>query len=252
MNFLSPAGVQFYTVPLLQLPKLERDCRLADAKAPGSPEKSKALLKEMGLADKDNDGILERPDGKPLVIRLLYSNQGTPVRLHELTRDYWTAVGIRLDLKEVSSDEYRASANNNDLELTTWKNDGISAPAISQDITAFVPPFGDYFNPGTGFGWAAWKTSNGKDGVEPPADVKKLYKLAEKFLQCPMNTPQSNEIGKDIVDIHVKNLWKIGTVGEVVNPIMHSKAIGNYKPFVAKSYDYYWTYPYRSFQWYLK
>lgn len=217
-----------------------------------NPDKSKTLLKKMGLADKDKDGILERPDGKPLVIRLLYSNQGTPVRLHELTRDYWAAVGIRLDLKEVSSDEYRASANNNDLELTTWKNDGISAPAISQDVTPFVPPFGDYFNPGTGFAWAAWKTSGGKDGVEPPADVKKLYELAEKFLQCPMNTPESNKLGKQIVDIHVKNLWKIGTVGEVVNPIMHRRDLGNYKTFAAKSYDYYWTYPYRSFQWFLK
>ncbi len=193
------------------------------------PEKSKALLKEMGLTDKDNDGILERPDGKPLVIRLLYSNQGTPVRLHELARDYWAAVGVRIDLKEVSSDEYRAGANNNELEVTTWKNDGISAPAISQDVTAMIPPFGDYFNPGTGFGWAAWKTSGGKDGVEPPADVKKLYELTEKFMQYPLNTPESNKLGKQIVDIHVKNLWKIGTVGEVVNPVMYRDDLGNYK-----------------------
>ncbi len=216
------------------------------------PEKSKALLKEMGLTDKDNDGILERPDGKPLVIRLLYSNQGTPVRLHELARDYWAAVGVRIDLKEVSSDEYRAGANNNELEVTTWKNDGISAPAISQDVTAMIPPFGDYFNPGTGFGWAAWKTSGGKDGVEPPADVKKLYELTEKFMQYPLNTPESNKLGKQIVDIHVKNLWKIGTVGEVVNPVMYRDDLGNYKTFRAKSYDYYWTYPYRSYQWFLK
>ena len=217
-----------------------------------NPAKAKALLKEMGLKDKDNDGILERPDGKPLVVRLLYSNQGTPVRLHELARDYWAAVGVRIDLKEVSSDEYRAGANNNELEVTTWKNDGISAPAISQDVTAMIPPFGDYFNPGTGFGWAAWKTSGGKDGVEPPADVKKLYVLAEKFMQYPLNTSESNKLGKQIVDIHVKNLWKIGTVGEVVNPIMHRDDLGNYKTFNAKSYDYYWTYPYRPSQWFLK
>ena len=67
-----------------------------------------------------------------------------------------------------------------------------------------------------------------------------------------MNTPESNKLGKQIVDIHVKNLWKIGTVGEVVNPIMHRNDLGNYKTFNAKSYDYYWTYPYRPTQWYLK
>jgi peptide/nickel transport system substrate-binding protein len=216
------------------------------------PAKAKALLKAMGLADKNNDGILERADGKPLVIRLIYSNQGAPVKLHELVRDYWSAVGIRVDLKEVTSDEYRAAANNNDLEITTWKNDGVSGPTISQDFTAFVPPFGDYFNPGTGFAWAAWKTSNGKEGIEPPGDVMTLYKRAEKFIQHPMGTDMSNQIGQEIMDIHVRNLWKIGTVGNIVNPIVHRNDLANFKKFQAKTYDYYWTYPYRSFQWYLK
>ncbi len=217
-----------------------------------APEKSKTLLKEMGLVDKNGDGVLERADGKPLVVRLVYSNQGAPIRLHELVRDYWADVGVRVDLKEVSSDEYRASANNNDLEITTWKNDGVSGPTISQDFTAMVPPFGDYFNPGTGFDWAAWKTSQGKDGIEPPADVKELYKLAEKFIQLPLGSEESDQIGQAIVDIHVKNLWKIGTVGEVVNPIIYSNKLGNYKRFAAKTYDYYWTYPYRATQWYIK
>ncbi|MGD8703096.1 MAG: ABC transporter substrate-binding protein [Desulfosarcina sp.] len=216
------------------------------------PDKAKSLLAAMGLKDKDNDGMLERPDGKPFIVRLIYSNQGAPVKLHELVRDYWADVGIRVDLKEVSSDEYRASANNNDLDVTTWKNDGVSGPTISQDFTAFVPPFGDYFNPGTGFGWAAWKTSGGKEGIEPPADVTKLYQLAEQFIQYPMGSADSNRIGQEIIDIHVKNLWKIGTVGNIVNPVVHRNDLGNYKTFKAKTYDYYWTYPYRSFQWYLK
>ncbi|WP_208738236.1 ABC transporter substrate-binding protein [Oceanidesulfovibrio marinus] len=216
------------------------------------PAAAKELLAGMGLKDSDGDGILERFDGKPLVVRLIYSNQGAPVKIHELVRDYWGKVGVRIDLKEVTSDEYRAAANNNDLDLTTWKNDGSAAPAISQDVTAMIPPFGDYFNPGTGFGWAAWKTSDGKDGIEPPAEVMELYKLTDKFLQQPIGTPGSDAIGKEIVDIHVKNLWKIGTVGNTKGPVMHSNSLGNFHPFKAKSYDYYWTYPYRGFQWFIK
>jgi peptide/nickel transport system substrate-binding protein len=161
-------------------------------------------------------------------------------------------VGIRVDLKEVSSDEYRAAGNNNDLEVTTWKNDGVAAPAISQDVTAMIPPFGDYFNPGNGFGWAAWKTSGGTEGIEPPEDVMKLYELAEKFIQVPLGTEESDRLGGEIVDIHIKNLWKIGTVGEVVDPVMHRNDLGNFKKFTAKTYDYYWTYPFRPKQWFLK
>ncbi len=214
-------------------------------------EAAKARLADMGLKDSDGDGVLERFDGKPLVVKLTYASQGAPVRLHELVRDYWGAVGVRVDLKEVTSDEYRAAANNNDLDITAWKNDNVAAPTISQDSTSMVPPFGDYFNPGNGFAWAEWKTSDGKEGIEPPADVKRLWDLAAEFVSVPMNTPESDKLGTEIVDIHVKNLWKVGTVGEVVNPIMHSNALGNYHTLKAKSYDYYWTYPYRATQWFL-
>ncbi|MEM0906200.1 MAG: ABC transporter substrate-binding protein, partial [Pseudomonadota bacterium] len=97
------------------------------------PAKAKALLDDMGLVDRTGDGIRERPDGEPLVVRLIYSSQGAPVQLHELVRDYWSAVGVRVDLREVSTDEYRASANNNDLDLTVWKYDNNAGPTVAQD-----------------------------------------------------------------------------------------------------------------------
>ncbi|MGO1119187.1 ABC transporter substrate-binding protein [Rhodovibrionaceae bacterium A322] len=214
-------------------------------------DQAKALLADMGLKDSDGDGTLERPDGKPLVLRLVYSSQGSPVKMQELVRDYWAAVGVRVDLKEVTSDEYRASGNNNDLDVTVWKYDGNAGPTISQDVTVFVPPFGDFFNPGTGFGWAAWKKSNGAEGMEPPADIKKLWDLSEKFIQVEFGSDESNALGKQITDIHVDNMLKIGTVGDIVAPFLYRNDLQNVKPIKAKTYDFYWTYPYRPQQWFL-
>jgi peptide/nickel transport system substrate-binding protein len=54
------------------------------------------------------------------------------------------------------------------------------------------------------------------------------------------------------VDIHLDNLWKIGTVGNIVGPVMHRNDLGNFHPFKAKTYDFYWAYAYRPNQWYLK
>ena len=215
-------------------------------------EGTKALLAEIGLKDSDGDGTLEREDGKPLVVRLVFSAQGVPVKMMELVRDYWTAVGVRIDLKEVSSDEYRAAGNNNDLDLTTWKYDGNAGPTISQDVTAFIPPFGDVFNPGTGFAWAAWKESDGAQGVEPPADIMKLYDLSERFRQVALGTKASNELGAEIVKIHTDNMLKIGTVGNIVAPFLYRNDLKNVKPIKAKTYDFYWTYPYRPQQWFLE
>ncbi len=215
-------------------------------------EDAKALLAEMGLSDSDGDGTLERPDGKPLVIRLVYSSQGVPVKMMELVRDYWTAVGVRVDLKEVTSDEYRASGNNNDLDLTTWKYDGNAGPTISQDTTVFVPPFGDFFNPGTGAKWATWKQTDGAEGVEPPADIQKLWELSEQFIQAEFGSDSSNEIGAEIVKIHTDNMLKIGTVGDIVAPFLWRNDLQNVKPIKSKTYDFYWTYPYRPSQWWLE
>jgi len=217
-----------------------------------APEKAKALLDEMGLKDSNGDGVRERPDGKPLVVQLIYSSQGAPVKMQELVRDYWSDVGVRVDLKEVTSDEYRASGNNNGLDLTVWKYDGIAGPTVSQDVTAFVPPFGDYFNPGTGFGWAAWKKTDGAEGIEPPEDIKKLWDLSQQFIQVALGSEESNRIGKEIADIHVDNMLKIGTVGDIVGPFVYRDDLKNVKPITAKTYDYYWTYPYRPQQWWLE
>ncbi|GAB5467276.1 MAG: ABC transporter substrate-binding protein [Rhodospirillales bacterium] len=216
------------------------------------PEAARALLDEMGLVDSNGDGLRERPDGRPLVVRMVYSSQGAPVKMHELVRDYWSDVGVRADLKEVTSDEYRASANNNDLDMTVWKYDGVSGPTVSQDVTAFVPPFGDFFNPGTGFAWAAWKKTDGAEGVEPPEDIKKLWPLSQDFIQKQLGTPESNAIGQQIADIHVDHMLKIGTVGDIVGPFVHRNDLQNVRPLTAKSYDFYWTYPYRPQQWWLQ
>lgn len=215
------------------------------------PARANALLDEMGLT-MGSDGVRRMPDGRPLVLRLTYASQGGPVQLHELVRDYWGAVGVRVDLREVSSDEYRATANNNDADILNWKNDGIAAPAFSQDPRASFPPFGDFFNPGPGIAWDRWRRSGGAEGVEPPAEILELWDLAERLTQIPLGTPESDEIGRRILDIHVDQMIRIGTVGGIPEPYLFHNSLRNVQPLTSKTYDYYWTYPYRPQQWFIQ
>ena len=170
------------------------------------PERANALLDEMGLKDVNGDGFRERPDGSNLTVRLQYSNQGAPVKMQELVKSYWDAVGIRVDIKEVTSDEYRQRGETNDLDIMVWKNDNTSGAVVVQRPFMLLPSFGDYWNPGPAHLWREWKQTNGASGIEPPDDVKRLYKLVEEFQQYPLGTEESNRLGKEIVDIHVKNL----------------------------------------------
>lgn len=213
-------------------------------------KKANALLDEMGLK-RGSDGIRRRADGKPLSFRITFASQGSSVQLHELVQGYWSNLGIRVDVREVTTDEYRAQANGNDVDIFTWRNDAISAPTISQDVTSMVPPFGNFFNPGGGYEWVAWKQSGGTKGVKPPSDILRLWDLADEFLSYRLGSDKSNEIGTQIIKIHADNLLKIGVIANIPSPYIYHQSLQNVPVLTAKAYDFYWAYPYRPHQWYL-
>ena len=216
------------------------------------PDKARALLAEMGLKDADGDGTLEMSNGEPLIIQMFYANQGGPVKNHELVAGYWDDVGVKVTLREISTDDYRTKGGQGDLSISSWRHANRAAPAISQDPFMFVPPFGDRWQPGTGYDWANWMETNGEQGVEPPDDVKRLYVLAEKFKTVPLGSDESNAIGKEVADIHLNNLWKVGLVGKTIAPVLAANHLGNFKPFEVATYDYYWAFSFRPYQWYFK
>ncbi len=217
-----------------------------------NPEQAKGLLDEIGLVDKDGDGIRDLPSGDHFIIRLTYSNQGAPVRMHELAAGHWADIGVRVDLKEVTSDEYREQGNTNSLDVTTWNGANRVAPVLYQDKDRILPPFGDPFEPVNGFGWAAWKQSNGAEGIEPPADIKKLYELTAVFFQKLPGSDESDTLAKEIIEIHSDNLIKIGVIGNVLAPVVHHNRVKNFRKFTAATYDYYRAYSFGPAQWYIE
>ena len=216
------------------------------------PDKARGLLADMGLKDSDGDGTLEMKNGEPIIIQMFYANQGGPIKNHELVAGYWNDVGVKVTLREISTDDYRAKGGQGDLSIASWRHANRAAPAISQDPFMFVPPFGDRWQPGTGYEWANWMQTGGAEGSEPPDDVKRLYELAEQFKTLPLGTDESNAVGKEVADIHLKHLWKIGLVGQTIQPVIAANHLGNFKPFEVATYDYYWAFAFRPYQWYFK
>ena len=209
------------------------------------PDGAAALLDEMGLEPGD--------DGCRVEINLQYSDQGSPADLHELTRGYMEDVGICMNVKQVTSDEYRESASRNELEMLTWANDGTSGAYIVGVTEQLVPQFGEFFNPGPALHWeAAVKgIDNGVSPVEPPEDVQRLVEAVGEFQQVTLGTSESNALGQEIVQIHVDNLFKIGTVGSVPAPTIRHNTLINVPEFTVHTYDFYWSYPFNPYAWYL-
>ncbi len=209
------------------------------------PDRAIELLDEMGLEPND--------DGCRVELNLDFSDQGSPADLHELAQGHLQEVGICMSVNSVTSDDYRESASRNELQILTWLNDGTSGPYVVGIIEQLIPQFGEFFNPGPALHWEAFikDIDNGVDPVEPPADVLELVELVEEFQSLPLGSPESDEVGAQIAEIHVDNLWKIGTVGSVPAPTIRRDVLNNVPEFTVHTYDFYWSYPYSPYQWFL-
>ncbi len=67
---------------------------------PFDPAKGKALLKEAGWEDRNNDGLLEDASGNPFVFEMTYPTGGEIAeRIAAFTKDAYAAAGIRVNLR---------------------------------------------------------------------------------------------------------------------------------------------------------
>ncbi len=212
-------------------------------------EGAKQLLDEVGMVDKDGDGIRELPNGDKLVLNMQFATQGIAGQVVELVGQYWTNVGVKTTVKEVTPDEYRSAQSSNQLDVGMWHK-GQPMAIILGNNELWVPPFNNYFDHRVGMLWAEYVESNGSKGVKPPAYVDQLIADINAFQSTPAGTPESDKLGARLVENMVSNLLFIGTV-QSSGVIYHRNALKNFVEFKTASYEYYRTFPYRAFQWYL-
>jgi peptide/nickel transport system substrate-binding protein len=216
------------------------------------PEEANAILDRLGLA-RGADGFRTRPDGEPIIINLQYSIQFGPATRHELAKEYWEAVGIRVEVREVDTTAYRAttSANEHDIAVT-YTGLVLEAPLYSNPL-GFVPPFGDAALENIcGNPWVEWHESGGASGIEPPDDIKQLWDLTERWKSTLPGSEEYISLGQQIVEIHLAHNIMIGTITTTPAVTIVSRELGNVPQYTINAFEYYRTYPYRTDQWFFK
>jgi len=84
---------------------------------------------------------------------------------------------------------------------------------------------GDY---GQGFWgplWSRWWNTGGKEGEEPPEDVKKFYSLIDKIYQVPAE--ESPKVNEEIRAEMGKHIWYFVHVENVKQPMITNAKLGN-------------------------
>ena len=213
------------------------------------PAMANALLDEIGMVDKDGDGMRELPNGDTLVLNLQVATQGMSIKVVELVGQSWKDVGVNNTVKEVTTDEYRSAQSSNQLDVTMYEK-SIPLAVMLGNAEPFIPPFDNYFNMRTAMLWGEYVESDGSAGVKPPAYVYEMIADIAAFQSAPVGSDESNALGLKLVENMTGNLLFIGTV-KGASPIYHANTLKNFTEFMTASYAYYRSYPYRPAQWFL-
>jgi len=198
----------------------------ARAYAQYDPETANALLDEMGLKwDKDHKWRL-RPDGTILAVTIEYHPIiGVITSSCELVKEYWQAVGMKVDLKMISWDLYEVHGHANELDVGVWlqdsntedylyaSNGGMFSPADTMELHYCTE-------------WSTWFNTDGEKGEEPPEEVKELHQWWKDW-QVAVNKEEYIRLAQKIFDFHAKNVWMVGTVGMSKAPVIAKSNLRN-------------------------
>ncbi len=175
-----------------------------------SPDIANRLLDEMGLDQRDEDGIRLRPDGKPLSIYLEMSSTGSGLsQLFEMIAADWTDVGVLTKVKMSARQLFRQRREARLSDVCLWGGAGEIVPVL--DPRWFLPYSMSSFH---GLDYAQWYRTDGRKGVEPPAPMLAALELFAQ-LQRTLDEAEQIRLFKQIIEINRQNLWIIGGVGSI-------------------------------------
>ena len=213
------------------------------------PGRANALLDEMGLKRGPN-GMRLRPDGKPLTMLWEYTSQFASSGYVQLVQGYWRAVGVEVNLKEITTQLTRQKALAGDADIVMeW--DVPYEPNLISEVELYTPPYREG-SPLFGAAWREWHVTKGAKGEVPPAWVKRLYELEDEWRTTVPRSPRAMEIGREMVKLNLENLAIIGTVAELPGPTVINPKLANVRAWTVQHYNFARTYPFRPDQWYYK
>jgi peptide/nickel transport system substrate-binding protein len=211
------------------------------------PAEAKRMLDEIGVVDKDGDGMREMPGGKKLVIEVMVpTNWQEHPETAELIQSYWDDIGVQMTIKNIPYNNIVEFINANDYEAAMWKESIIAHP-MNFLRRGFKNAFVDHdFAPL----WAVYTDTDGAQGEKPSAEYMEGYNLLADAL-AEVDEGKRNELIKKVWENYYENLWTIGINQQVPSPIIASNRLKNVPENALSGYDIRTPVNAMCFQWYI-
>lgn len=183
-----------------------------------------ALLDDMGLEQRNDDGIRLLPDGRPMEI-IVETTGENPEHddMLELIGDSWRQVGVKMFVKGLQREVLRNRAYSGETIMSIFNgiDNGLATPnsvpseyvPVQQDSLQW-PKWGQYYQ------------TDGEAGEKPdmPAAME-LMDLYHKWQTS--NEKGRKEAWQAILDLNSENMFSIGLIGNVPQPVVVDKDMRN-------------------------
>lgn len=189
------------------------------------PDEANRLLDRIGLDRKDADGFRLFPGtNRRVTVELsVVPVFGPWPDIAQLLARNWERVGIKTIVQIRERALHFQMRQSNDLQAEIWNQDTSGFPFTG--VPKYDPRSLLYGTITTGPLWKQWYDSGGKEGVEPPAEIKSIAQLIDRGRTA--NPGEQVRIAQEIFKIWVDNAFEIGTVG--LTPLDQGVAVVNAK-----------------------
>jgi peptide/nickel transport system substrate-binding protein len=206
------------------------------------PETAKKMLDELGVVDKDGDGLREFPDGSKLRITLDYpaNTAQEHIQKNQLLAQHWKAIGIDARLNPVApegwSDQWKAGRL---TSTTAWEvGDGPNHLVYPQwlvpiESERWAPLEGQWYNvrgtpeENTELDVDPYKRTPPRMEPEPGGPIEQLWKLYDQTRVEPDEMTRHRLVW-DMIKIHIEHgPFFMGTVANTPRVILAKKDLRN-------------------------
>jgi peptide/nickel transport system substrate-binding protein len=175
-----------------------------------NPAEANRLLDSIGLDKKDSEGFRLFPSGRRVMIELSVVEVFGPYRdIATLVTKDFEKVGVKVNMQIRERSLHFQMRQANDLQAEMWNQDTAGFPFTGSTKYDFRKDL--YGNLTYGPLWKQWYDTNGKEGVEPPAEAKKIIELQDRAKT--VGPAEQIKIAQELFKLWVDNMFEIGTVG---------------------------------------
>ena len=189
------------------------------------PLTASALLDEVGLSVRDNDGFRLLQDGRRAMIVVETSGESTlETDALELITDYWAKIGIGLFIRTSQRDVFRMRAVGGEIMMSIWS--GIDNAIATADMNpGELAPTADYQ-----LQWPVWGMhyqTHGENGSAP--DLEAAVELVQLYKRWRTSKSQADrrEIWTRMLSIYTDQVFSIGLVNATLQPVVRSARLRN-------------------------